>query len=159
MATISFHEEGGWLADWQQASRQLRKLLADRLTRVGLTESRAAVLDGLRKQTGPCSQTELADDLNLSDSNLCGLIERMQREGLVTRSRSPLDRRKFLLALTPAGKERVADVRGIRVSLREEVQQQLPADMASDLESLLRLLILALQQVETRPQAERRMAS
>jgi DNA-binding MarR family transcriptional regulator len=159
MATLTPLDDNGWLEDWRGASRQLRKLLASRLMQAGLTESRAAVLDGLRRHPGPCSQTELADDLNLSDSNLCGLVEKMQQEGLVTRSRSLLDRRKFVLALTEAGREREADVREIRLALRAEVQRQLPAGATTELDNILRSLVHALDLLEGNERDARRMAS
>ena len=51
---------------------------------------------------------ELADAVLLSKSGLTRLIDRMEREGLVTRVECPTDRRGTLAELTPAGYERLA---------------------------------------------------
>lgn len=53
---------------------------------------------------GPQTPTHLADRLHLTGSTVTGLADRMVTAGYVTRSRFPEDRRRVLLALTPAGR-------------------------------------------------------
>lgn len=56
---------------------------------------------------------ELADALLLSKSGLTRLIDRIEGEGLVTRTAVPGDRRSLFVALTPAGKSLVEKARPV----------------------------------------------
>lgn len=82
---------------------------------------------------------ELADKVLLSKSGLTRLVDRMEREGLVTRSACPSDRRGTFAELTPAGKDRLratapTHLRGVR----QHVADLLDDDEAATLERLLR---------------------
>ncbi|HLJ10510.1 MAG TPA: MarR family transcriptional regulator [Planctomycetaceae bacterium] len=75
----------------------------------GLNESRYNVLDLLRnKASGGCCQTELATGLLQSESNLSTLLDRMRKDGLISRVRCESDRRKTLIAVAPAGLDALA---------------------------------------------------
>ncbi len=65
-----------------------------------------AQLDVLRRlgRHGPSPMRRLAEQMNCEASNLTGLVDRLERRGLVTRLNDPDDRRVRLLALTPDGK-------------------------------------------------------
>jgi DNA-binding MarR family transcriptional regulator len=56
--------------------------------------------------------SELAQAVLLSRSGLTRLVDRMEREGLVTRRPSPADARGTLATLTPAGYERLRAASG-----------------------------------------------
>ncbi|MFD6399050.1 MarR family winged helix-turn-helix transcriptional regulator [Nocardia sp. NPDC060249] len=79
------------------------------LTRIGsehdlsLTQLR---LLGLLRDRRP-RMTDLATFLGLDKSTLSGLVERAERRGLVTRGKSPEDRRVVDVFITPAGQELV----------------------------------------------------
>lgn len=49
--------------------------------------------------------TEVSELLFCDKSNVTGLVERMERDGLVTRGRSESDRRYMDLSITPQGNE------------------------------------------------------
>jgi DNA-binding MarR family transcriptional regulator len=72
-------------------------------TAVGLGRTEAAALGHLF-HGGPQTPTHLAGRLQLTGGTVTGLAERMVTAGYVTRTRFPEDRRKVLLALTPAGR-------------------------------------------------------
>lgn len=77
----------------------------------GLEEPRChAIRELTQRGDQGCSQTELADALGLAESSLCGLVDRMQQEGLLHRFRSKSDRRKSLLMPTHAGRQRYHQV-------------------------------------------------
>jgi DNA-binding MarR family transcriptional regulator len=59
-------------------------------------------------QAGPLSQQELGAAVRISPSNLVGLLDALQAEGLVVRPRDPADRRRHLVELTTAGERRLA---------------------------------------------------
>lgn len=53
---------------------------------------------------GPMRMTDLAHKLSISTGTLTSRIDRMEKEGLVTRIANPQDRRSLLIALTEQGK-------------------------------------------------------
>jgi len=81
-----------------------RTRLAEGLAESGINESRFALLRSIRDMGDEgASQTELAGDLRLSESNISTLLDRMVTDGLVERRRSQRDRRKSLVRLTDCG--------------------------------------------------------
>jgi DNA-binding MarR family transcriptional regulator len=58
-----------------------------------------AVLD----EAGPVSQQQLAEMLGMHRTMMVGVIDALQRDGLVERTRNPDDRRSYALELTDAG--------------------------------------------------------
>lgn len=54
---------------------------------------------------GPRPMGQLANEVFLSKATLTGIIDRLEKKGLVKRERSTEDRRKILIALTQQGKE------------------------------------------------------
>lgn len=78
------------------------RLLLRVLKEHGLRLSHHAVLAALR-DFGPLAQHELADRLDVDRSQVVGFVDRLQREGYVTRSRDASDRRRVLVSLTAEG--------------------------------------------------------
>jgi MarR family transcriptional regulator, lower aerobic nicotinate degradation pathway regulator len=58
---------------------------------------------------GACSQGELADALGIDYSNLASVTGELYRRGMVERDRDPADRRRYVVELTEAGREMLAD--------------------------------------------------
>ena len=88
-----------------RVSQIVRLRFNDWLGRFELNDGRHSVLMALgNEEQGGCSQARLAERLGQSESNISTLIERMQRDGLVSRSKSESDRRKRILQITPAGR-------------------------------------------------------
>lgn len=79
------------------------------LTRIAaahdLSLTQLRVLGILRDR--PARMTELAAFLGLDKSTMSGLVERAEKRGLLTRGRSPDDRRAVDVALTRQGRELV----------------------------------------------------
>lgn len=109
--TCSFPAKSDWVAELCHVSRMIRRQLSERYASAGLSENRVAVLLALSAPGSGFTQSGLAQELGLSESNLCDLIERMRLEGLLERQRSPLDRRKSVLTLTETGQDRCRLVR------------------------------------------------
>ncbi|MCR6545366.1 MarR family winged helix-turn-helix transcriptional regulator [Dehalobacterium formicoaceticum] len=53
---------------------------------------------------------ELGEELLVSRANISGLIDRLEKSGLVTREIDPKDRRSMRVKLTAEGKEKVAEL-------------------------------------------------
>ena len=109
---------------------------ADRLLRgFGLTEAQFNVLMLLAFQAGPegISQTKLSRMLLVNRANVTGLVDRMERDGLIERASEPGDRRMRMIRMTPRGKDLlekavqpyVAKVDGIVSGLSSKEQDHL----------------------------------
>lgn len=69
----------------------------------GLTPSQYNVLRILRGEGQPLPILEVADRMIANVPGITGLIDRLERLGLVARERSTEDRRVVFVAITPAG--------------------------------------------------------
>jgi len=74
---------------------------------VGLRPRHMIALTVLR-DLGSSSQQDLATTLQIDRTNLVGLLNELETEGLIERRRSTEDRRRHLVAITTAGHERLA---------------------------------------------------
>lgn len=70
--------------------------------RVGLTGPQLMILQEV-VHTGEVSAGEVAKAISLSQGTVTGIIERMEKRGLVVRRRSNSDRRRVLVQATTAG--------------------------------------------------------
>ena len=58
---------------------------------------------------GSCSQSALADALGIDYSNLASVTGELYRRELIERNRDESDRRRYVVELTPAGRQLLAD--------------------------------------------------
>lgn len=135
-------EETRWLDEDQQASWRAfllaTTLLSDRLdddlrATHGMSLVEYEVLVRLSESDGRMRMAHLADSLAHSRSRVTHTISRMERDGLVARCGSTVDRRGVVAELTPAGRERLAaaapvHVTGVRDYLVDIAD---PADLAA----------------------------
>ncbi len=87
-------------------SRRLTKGMA---ARYGLTGPQLTVVK-LLESLGDMSLSDLSERIHAQNSTVTGIIDRMGREGLVTRARSTRDRRVVHIRLTDKGKRLARDV-------------------------------------------------
>lgn len=116
-----------------------------RLAEHGLTFPQAMILRALHKE-GRRTARELADAMCVTPANITGILDRLERDRLVTRSRNPDDRRVVYVRLTEKGHGKV-----------EALQEN--ATLLSDLfegwsEADLKKLRALLAKVRLRPEEE-----
>ncbi len=87
-------------------SRMAGYRLAEAVTAMEMRTHEFAVLNHL-SESGPLSQQELGRALRINPSNLVGLLDLLEGDGLLVRVRDPHDRRRHLVELTPGGRERL----------------------------------------------------
>ena len=80
----------------RESQRQFRPL--------GATGAQYNVLNILMSHPGGISQRELGDLLVVDRSNVTGLLDRLEKSGLVRRDDHPDDRRVYRVMITPAGR-------------------------------------------------------
>ena len=72
--------------------------------RVGLTGPQLTILQEVAS-TGEVSVGEVARAISLSQGTVTGILERLEKRGLVTRRRSHSDRRRKMVQVTAAGEQ------------------------------------------------------
>ena len=110
------------------AARQLRARMERWCEKEGLGETRLGILFMLRHAGAAVPLGALAARMHVTPRNVTGLIDHLERDGLVARIPDPDDRRSVLAQLTERGRERV-DAMG-DVSFRQ--QQGLLAGFSHD---------------------------
>ncbi|MDB5341914.1 MAG: regulatory protein MarR [Schlesneria sp.] len=120
------------------AANFVRQRLNEFLERFELTEGRYLTLEALsRAGTRGLSQSDVAEYLVQSESNVSSLIDRLQRDGLVDRNWSVTDRRKRVLLLTEAGQQLIDRVNVARPRWEESLLSKVgPEERISLLEGL-----------------------
>jgi MarR family 2-MHQ and catechol resistance regulon transcriptional repressor len=72
--------------------------------RLNLTQQKWVLLAALDKH-GECVLSQLGESLLVTKANITGMVDRLERDGLVERRRDPQDRRLWWVRLTQAGRE------------------------------------------------------
>jgi MarR family transcriptional regulator for hemolysin len=89
---------GYWLTITTQA---YHRAVCEEMVPHGITYRQSMVIGWLMLE-GELSQAELAAKMMVEPPTLVGILDRMQRDGWITRLNCPSDRRKKLIRLTPA---------------------------------------------------------
>lgn len=76
---------------------------------------------------------EVAEVMKIGKTTVTGILDRLETDGLITRTLDPDDRRSFVLALTDTGRELVQQIDNLR---RDPLKRALQAMEVADLEAL-----------------------
>ena len=120
-----------------RVSNKIHRTSADHLAKYDLTAAQFDVLAHLSVKEG-ISQQALSERLLVTKGNVCGLIDRMESRGLVSRCSHPEDRRLNLLHLTEAGRALADRVVPAHEEFLRQQMQHLSAEEQRTLYSLLR---------------------
>jgi DNA-binding MarR family transcriptional regulator len=91
-----------------EAADSVRELMTPCLTAHGLNDARFTIMRAIRgSKNGECSQSELARCMKQSEANVSTLLDRMRGDGLVSREKSPFDRRRSVVRLTDKGEQQL----------------------------------------------------
>lgn len=85
-----------------KAQRQLHLSLSEKCLAVGVPGNEGHVL-AFVAFFGPCKVGDLAHVFGYQRSTLTGILDRLERAGLITRRTDPDDRRSFLVEVTKEG--------------------------------------------------------
>lgn len=132
---------GETLAALRAASHSFRLRMDRWLERHGLSESRLSLLLRLSR-IGEITLGDLAEALDTSPRNITGLVDLLERDGLVERFPDPDDRRATRVKLSPAGQAKLAEV----AAEKDLAQNDLVAGFTEPELKQLRHLLLKLVQ-------------
>lgn len=113
-----------------------RRLTKQAAREIGLTGPQLTVLK-LLDTLGDVSLSSLSERIRAQNSTVTGIIDRMEREGLVVRERSTSDRRVVYIRLTDKGRELA---RSVPVEPMEIFRTVLSTLSSDDTRDLLRVL-------------------
>lgn len=113
--------------------------LTQALASLEIRTNEFAVLHYLH-QAGPLSQQELGGALRINPSNLVGLLDALEADGLIVRPRDPADRRRHLVGLTPAGQRRLVQAKRAVAQAEQELLAPLDPDEREQLHGFLERL-------------------
>jgi MarR family transcriptional regulator, organic hydroperoxide resistance regulator len=108
------------IAVWQQVTHRLLAALDDALADLGLSPGEINALACIGVQT---SVRDLVTATAQRPSTLTGVLDRLERRGLIERAANPADRRSVLVLLTPDGSAHAARV----AEAYEDLERRLPA--------------------------------
>ena len=92
---------------------------------------------------GESSQADLAGTLQLDRTNLVGVLNELETEGLIERRRSPEDRRRHTVVVTDEGRERLARAEFMLAAAEDLVLGALTAKQRDTLYELLQRAVAA----------------
>lgn len=124
---------------FNRAFSSLESRLMHRDVLEGLTLTQFGVLETLYHLGSMC-QGEISVKVLRSTGNITLVLDNLERNGLITRTRDTQDRRKVIVALTDEGRERIARVfPGVASAITAEMSVLDPAELA-ELERLCKKL-------------------
>jgi DNA-binding MarR family transcriptional regulator len=118
-AGISLADEPGFLLS--QVAAHSASGFAKRLEPLGFKPAYFGILRVIETFDGQ-SQQALGEKLGMFASRLVGLLDEMEKLGLVERRNSPSDRRTYALFLTAVGKEAVAQVTRVSMQYQDALE-------------------------------------
>ncbi|HVC36933.1 MAG TPA: MarR family transcriptional regulator [Gammaproteobacteria bacterium] len=111
------------------ASRQL-------INKYGLTTPQLICLQHLLEQ-GAMTTGMLAQSVSLSPATISGILDRMERRGLVTRERRPEDKRWVLVAVTHAGQVAAEAAPSYLAKRLTQALERLPEDERAEIQRVI----------------------
>jgi|SRR5215217_3433423 len=122
------------------------RLSATRLARIlrqqadlGLTPSQITALAAVGRE-GPLTLGALADTEHVTPPSMTKVVERLEGLGFIERRADPVDRRRVLAVLTPAGQTALAEARARKDALLSTRVAELDADERARLAAALDVL-------------------
>jgi DNA-binding MarR family transcriptional regulator len=127
---------GYWLVrSWTAYERALNAELNPR----GVTFRQAQVLAFLVMK-GQLSQVELAERMRVEPPTLVGILDRMERDGWISREDCPNDRRKKIIRATNQASPIWSEIVDCAIRIRARAVEGLSEDEVKQLRSLLVML-------------------
>jgi MarR family transcriptional regulator, lower aerobic nicotinate degradation pathway regulator len=120
-------------------ARASGRRLAESLEGLGMRGHEFAVLHQL-SEAPSLSQQRLGAGLRIHPSNLVGLLDALEDDGLIVRARDPADRRRHAISLTPRGRRRLGAAERAALEAERDLLAPLGRSERDQLHAYLRRL-------------------
>jgi MarR family transcriptional regulator, organic hydroperoxide resistance regulator len=127
------------ILELQRATHATLTCLATELVDLDLTASEINALGNLADGDGR-TVSELGAAAGTRSATLTGVLDRLERRGLITRGAQPGDRRAVLIELTSDGRHTAGLIRQTLHNLEERALADLPPDAVDGARAVLRAL-------------------
>jgi len=92
-----------------KTSKKMANMFNERLVPLGVTRVQWIAMYYLLKH-GDLSQKELGEKMDIKESTVARLLDRMEEEGLIIRTQVKEDKRVKYIKLTPKGRDRIEEL-------------------------------------------------
>ena len=118
-------------------------------TRLGLTPGQVYMLHFIRKES-QCNVSLLAEKMEVAPSAISVMLDRLENQGLVSRTRNKADRRVVIIQLTEEGKNKLNQVLEVRKKILQHCFKQMEPDHLNAFIETLEQLSSIVQRMEIR---------
>lgn len=132
-------KNGSVILELQRATHATLHLLTAKLADLDLTASEINALGNLADGVGR-TVSELCAAVGTRPATLTGILDRLERRGLIARGPRPGDRRTVLIELTDDGEQVASLIRRTLLDLEKRALAGLPADALAGARAVLRAL-------------------
>ncbi|MCI7678448.1 MAG: MarR family transcriptional regulator [Streptococcus orisratti] len=122
----------------RKAFRTIDAKVSESFREFGLTPTQFGVLDVLFAKGGAMKIGELIDSMLATSGNMTVVIKNMEKNGWVTRTTCPTDKRAYLVTLTEAGRDLIQKVLPAHIVAVEETFSVLTEEEQEQLIELLK---------------------
>ncbi len=117
-------------------SAQMSKVAGEALARIGAHKAHFVVLAVL-EEFGPASQASISDRTRIYRSDLVAVLNELADGGWIVRAPDPDDKRRNVITITDAGRDRLAEIEGVLDGVNDHIMAPLDA---AEREQLFHLL-------------------
>jgi DNA-binding MarR family transcriptional regulator len=135
---VSLSDQIGYLLS--KAHLRVHNRANEALGPLGLTVKHYGLLT-LLVHEGPISQGRLGEVMRIDRTTMVALIDELERDGHVDRTRNPVDRRAYALAATAAGRRVQRRAAALMKRVYDETLSSLSADDRRELRRMLTAVI------------------
>lgn len=122
----------------RKAFRTIDAKVSESFREFGLTPTQFGVLDVLFAKGGAMKIGELIDSMLATSGNMTVVIKNMEKNGWVTRTTCPTDKRAYLVTLTEAGRDLIQKALPAHIVAVEETFSVLTEEEQEQLIELLK---------------------
>lgn len=144
-APIPLHRHASLGYQVNHLARLLAQALREKIEDLGVVPGQFAQLLALYEQDG-LTQRELCDRVRIEQPTMANTLQRMERDGLIKRSRDPEDGRRALVMLTDHArskeKDLIAAARDVNIAVTRGLDE-------SEVDTFMRILTRMIENMET----------
>jgi MarR family transcriptional regulator, organic hydroperoxide resistance regulator len=130
-----------WI-NWYNANRLVAIYSDRKLTKLsGIPYEQFLVLGSMKKLGKKANATEMAILLNKNTNSLSTILDRMEKKGLLKKTRDKVDRRLVKAVMTPTGREKLAAAQNASLEIFQKLSSCFSKEELIQLNLLLEILI------------------